>query len=132
MPVYVVRTKDKPEVRKWFSDTERRSKEESLIKNPIKWDLKIIDKGKDVLMVCDAQPVIPHFWVFGWITALAILCIWGVNAGFWIFVSIGCLGYFWSGDFFYRMTVMALRKKAGYVGPIKRVKLDEFIRGVVL
>lgn len=132
MALFVIKTADRPEVNQWFADTLHRSKDDSLVKNPFKWKMKRIKTGRDLFLVMDAQPVIPNFSIFGWVTALAILLTWGFNVGVWIFLGIGLLGYFWTAEFFYHMTLLALRKKAKYQGKIKRIKLADLIREVVL
>lgn len=132
MALFVLRTDDKPEVRQWFSDTLTRSKSNSIIKNPFKWKLKIIKRGRDLLLVCDVQPILFNFSIFGWITALAVFLVWGAHWVVWIGVFVGMLTYFWTSDFYYQMTKLALRKKAKYAGKIKRIELSELIQEVVL
>lgn len=132
MALFAVRTEDKPEVKQWFNETRHRSQDDSFIRNPFKWKLKAIKTGQDLLIVCDVEPVIPNFTIFGWVTSFAIAFIWGVGWYVWPGVCVGMLTYFWTADFYYQMTKVALRKKAKYRGSIKRVKLSELIKEVVL
>jgi len=132
MVLFVVRTKDKAEVRQWFDDTRKRSKDASIVKNPFRWKLKIIKQGRNLVMVCDVQPLIFNFTIFAWISAFAIFFIWGAHLMVLISVIIGMGTYFWTSDFYYQMTKLALRRKAKYSGPIKRVKLAELIRREIL
>lgn len=132
MALFVVRTKDKAEVRQWFDETRERSKENNFIKNPFKWKLKMIKQGRDLLIVCDVQPLIFNFTIFGWVTAFVVFFLWGANWIVWSSVIVGMGTYFWTSAFFYQMTKLALRRKAKYSGPLKRVKLAELIKRVVL
>lgn len=132
MPLFVVKTENNPEVKQWFNETRLRSKEASLIKNPFKWKLKVIKTGKDLLIVCDVQPVIFNFSIFGWVTAFTVFFIWGLHWVVWLGVLVGMMTYFWTSEFYYHMTWLALRKKARYEGSIKRIKFSELIREVVL
>lgn len=132
MALFVVRVEDRKCVRQWFSDTQERSKEDSVLRNPLKWRLNSIKQGKSLLLVCDVEPVFFNFSVFGWVSGVAVFLIWGYHWVLWPCVIIGMMTYFWTADFFFQMTKLALRKKAKYSGPVKRVKLAELIREVVL
>lgn len=132
MALFVLRTESRPEVRRWLDETRLRSQEKSLIKNPFKWKLKVIKTGKELLIVCGVEPVFFNFSIFGWVTALAVFFIWGIHWVVWLGVLVGMLSYFWTAEFYYHMTWLALRKKAKYRGSIKRVKLAELIEEVVL
>lgn len=132
MALFAVRLDDCPAVNKWYSETVERGKQDSLIKNPIKWRWKRFKKGRSVLLVCDASPAYFNFSIFGWITAVGILLIWGMNWAVWVFLAMGMLGYFWTSTFFYHMTWLALRKKMHYKGLLKRVRLRNVVQEVVL
>lgn len=128
MSVLAVRTEDKPEVRQWFNETRARSKTDRFIK----WKMKVIKSGKDLLLVFEFKPVIFNFTIFGWVMAFGVFFVWGLNWVVWAGVVIGMGTYFWTPEFCHHMTILALRKKAKYRGSIKRVKLSELIQEVVL
>ena len=132
MALFALRTRDSRKVREWFSDTQKRSEDKSLLRNPLKWKLKSIKKGQDLILVCDVVPVYFNFSIFGWITGFGVVVIWGYHWVLWPCILLGMLGYFWTWPFFYQMMKLALRMKARYTGPIKRVKLSELIKEVVL
>lgn len=128
MAVLAVRTEAQPEVKSWCDQAVKRGEKDLFFK----WKIKVIPKDQDLLIVMDAQPLIPHFYLVGWLLAFAVLLIWGMNIAVWIGVVIGMGGYFWTASFLHHMIWLALRKKAKYSGRLKRVKLSELVKEVVL
>lgn len=131
MALFIMQTKNRPAVHNWFMETVKRSKDSSAVKNPFTWKLKLERSDNDLLLVCDAQPIIFNFAIFGWFSAVGVLMVWGVNIAFWLLIMLGMMSYFWTADFYYRMSILAL-KKNGYRGEIKRIKPSEYIRRRVL
>lgn len=131
MVVFALKTEDVKEVRQWVKETVERSKETDLIKNPLKWKFQLVKSGGALIMVCDVQPLIFCYPIMGWLIAIIVASVWGFNQVFWISVSLGLTSFFWTAEFFYRMTRLALRKNAKYAGRIDRVKLSDVIKEVV-
>ena len=130
MGLLVLRTEDAPEVRQWCETAVKRGEKDLFYK----WKIKIFHSSKksELLIVIDAQPLIPPFYLAGWAVAFGVLMIWGVNIAVWIGVVIGMGGYFWTSSFLHHMTWIALRKKVKYSGLLKRVKLSDLVKEVIL
>jgi hypothetical protein len=131
MAIFALRVEDRPEVRQWIDATWQRGKHLPVSMNPYVWRFRTIKKKENLLVVCEAKPLIFNFSVGGWIAGLGIVFIVGYHWILWPCVFVGMLGYFWTSDFFYQMSRLAL-KKVKYEGSIKRVKMDDVVREVVL
>jgi hypothetical protein len=132
MALYVLKTEDSALVRTWFEETQKRSKEENVLRNPITWNLKLFRHGKSLMLLCSAKPLYFNFSVFGWITGLGVFIIWGPIWVIWPCVVVGMMGFFWTAEFYAAMTKLALRRKAKYTGRIERIKLGKFIEEVMM
>jgi len=129
--LYAFKTDHCREVDDWIKATKERAKDDSMIKNPFKWRIKQrTKKGKSILIV-EVTVLFPNLTIFGWITGAMVLMVWGATK--WIIpcLVLGCLGIFWTSEFFFLMNKKALRK-AGYLGEIKRLKYGQVIREVIL
>lgn len=131
MPVYVLRTLKVKSVVKWVDDTRRRSESGNLLKNPFKMQFRVYKNADHLLLLCKVNPIYPNFSVFGWLTGFAVLLIWGYHWILWPCLLVGMMGYFWSSPFYAFMTRVALRKKAKYSGPIKRLWMSHFVEEVM-
>jgi len=129
--LYAFRTDKSEAIIRWLKQTRERCRDNNILKNPFNSRFKQLTRKDCLLLVFEVNPLYPNFSVFGWLTGLAIWIIWGWTL--WIIpcLFIGCLSVFWSADFYFLMTKLGLRK-AGYKGPVKRLKLSQFIQEVVL
>lgn len=131
MSLYAFKTENHNAVIEWVSATKQRAKDTSLIKNPLNWRIKTIRREDFLYVIVEAKPVYFNFSWFGWVTAGGLLVILGLSAWIIPFLVIGCLGIFWTAEPVFLLTKKALRKH-GYSGSIKRLKLGDMIREVVL
>ena len=131
MAMYGMMLEKQDAVSKWIAQTNERTKEESFLKNPFKTKMKFWLRKKEVLLLIDIQPLYFNFTIFGWLLAVGTLIAFGF--GWWLIpgIVLGCLGVFWTADFYFLMAKLGLRK-AGYTGKVKRLKLSEIIREVIL
>lgn len=128
MILYAIKTDKDPAVDTWIKETKERSKENSMLKNPFMWKIKKVKKN---ITVFDVRVLFPNFSWMGWVTGVMVLFVWGATKWLIPCMIVGGLGIFWTGEFFFWMTKKGL-KKAGYSGPVKRLKLREVIQEVVL
>lgn len=130
MAVYGMVLDKQDSVMQWIADTSRRGKEEGLVKNPFKVRIKFWLRKKEVLLVMSMNSVYFNYTIFGWVAAVASYLLLGF--GWWLFpwVVFGCLGVFWSPEFYYWTTRLGL-KKAGYTGKFRRLRLKDIIQEVV-
>jgi hypothetical protein len=130
MAMFGLRLGKEDAVMDWISSTSRKSKDDNFIKNPFKMNMKFWLKNEEVLLLMDIQPLYFNFTIFGWLASIGSLIILGF--GWWIIPGIvfGCLGVFWTSEFYYWMAKLGLRK-AVYKGKVKSVSLVEVIREVV-
>ena len=131
MVVFAVRVSDCVEFRNWLKKTIDRGKNLPVAKNPFEWKFKTFKKNKNVLLVCEARPLLFNFSYMGWLSALGIFLTFGLHWILWPCVIVGMLGYFWTSGFYYNLLWIALKKQSKSV-VVKRVKLDDVIREVVL
>ena len=131
MSLYAFKTDHSTPVTKWVNATRKRGKSNNVLKNPFIWTIKTFKRKDDLIVVVDAKPLLPNFSWMGWMGGVMILFVWGASTWLIPFLVLGCLGVFWTAEFLFLMTRKALRKH-GYSGPIKRLKLTEFIREVIL
>lgn len=99
-----------------------------MLKSPFTGRFKQCCNG---LIVVEINPLYPNFSLFGWLSGIGVMFVWGVTAWLipcWI---IGCTGIFWSSHFYYWMNKKGLRK-AGYSGSMDRVKLTNLIKEVIM
>lgn len=132
MVVFALRTDHCGAVEKWLRETKTRSKSENFLQNPFKMRFRRYRSENGLILVFDVRPLFPNVTFFGWIIAVAVLFIFGrVNWVVWGGVILGMLGYFWTADFFYQMSKIAI-KKAGYKGSkIKRIRLSSLVEEVM-
>ena len=131
MAVFALRTLDHSAVDEWVYASMQRGKHLPIARNPYEWRFKKVKKKDSLFVVCEVKPLVPPFYLGGWIAGAGVFLVWGYHWVLWPCVVVGMLGYFWTGEFFYQMSRLALRK-AGYKGSIKRIKLSELVREVVL
>lgn len=131
MAVFALRTEDHSTVDEWVYASIQRGRYLPATKNPYEWRFKKVRRKDSLLIVCEAKPLIPQFFWGGWIAGAGVFVVWGYHWVLWPCVLVGMLGYFWSSEFFYLMSRLALRKE-GYKGSIKRVRLVELVKEVVL
>lgn len=130
MAVFGVKTQDVASARRFIDETKQRFKGDNIINNPFTAWLKTFEyENTELITVVSMRPLWPNFapWVallclfpilmFGWVTSWTA---WAVPLFFLV------LGFFWTEDFFYLMFVLGLRK-AGYKGPVKKVKRTALI-----
>jgi len=121
--------KDKA-VAKWIAETTKRTQEENFLKNPFKTKIKFWLKKKQLLLLMDITPIYFNYTIFGWVMSAGTLLMFGLGWWVWPGIILGCLGFFWTSEFYFEMTKLGLRR-AGYKGKIKRMRLGEVIREVV-
>ena len=131
MSLYAVKVDKDESVDIWIKATLIRSKVENFLKNPFKWRIKKVSRGGEWILVFDVSVLFPNFSVFGWISAIAILFVWGWTRWAIPGIAVGSTGFFWRPVFFYWMTRKALRN-TGYKGPIKRLWLKAIVKEVIL
>lgn len=132
MPVYALKTQKARSVQKWLKETKARSKEGNMLKNPFMMEFRSYSNKSDLILLCKVKPLYPNVSIMGWISAFAIVFVWGWHWVLWPCIILGMLGYFWTSEFYATMTRIALRRKAKYTGPIKRLRLAKFIEEVLL
>ena len=130
MAIYGMMLEKQDAVSKWIAETDKRSKEENFFKNPFKLRMKFWLRKKEVLLIMDIKPLYFNFSVFGWFMSAGALFMFGFGWWLWPGIILGCLGVFWTADFYFFMAKLGLRK-AGYKGKIKRLKLGDIIREVI-
>jgi len=130
MSLYSFKVQNDPLVRKWLAQTEKRSADENLLKNPYNWKFFVHEDKQALVVFILAEPVYFNYSIFGWFTALTIFAVAGFT--FWVlpFVFLGCLGIFWTAEPLYLFTKKALRK-IGYKGEIKRLRLKKAVMEVL-
>lgn len=131
MSLYAMQLNKSPEVDEWLKQTMERSKDNSMLKNPFVWRIKQRTKKGRSIIVVDVKPLFPNFSWLGWMSGVTVLFVWGATKWLIPCFIVGGLGVFWTSEFFFLMTKKALRK-AGYSGPIKRLKFSAVIREVIL
>lgn len=131
MSLYAIKTENIGVIHKWVEQTVDRGKENNMLKNPYEWKITKVRKKNDLIVVIDAKPLYPNFSWLGWMGGVMVLFVWGASKWLIPCCIVGCLGIFWTADFMVLMTKKALRK-AGYTGPIKRMKHSEIIKEAIL
>lgn len=124
-------TEKDQEVEDWVKATKERGKEKSLLKNPFHWKFKTFKLKDEFVVVMEGRPVFFNFSIFGWVSAILIVLVWGFSGWVIPFLIIGALGFFWTGNFLYFGVVIALKKR-GYKGRVRRLRHAELIKRVVL
>lgn len=130
MALFAVKTDRSDAVADWFNETTSRARESNMLKNPFNIRVKRIFRRTYWVLVLEVSPVYPNLSIFGWMTAVGIVMLWGWT--WWLLpaVFIGCLGVFWTSEFYFLVTKMGLRK-AGYKGPVKRLRFADVIKEVI-
>lgn len=106
---------------RFFVETRERLKASNYMKNPFTGGITslALDSSQDVHIV-RINPIFFNFSIFGWISALGILYIFGPVWMIYPPLFIGLLGFFWSKWFFIFVIKKGL-KKAGYKGAVEVV-----------
>ena len=132
MAIFGVITDNKKSVRDYIKVTADRMASDNFVKNPFSAYCKIISYNGDdkkSLSVFKMFPLWPNFppYVALFLT-VGVVLFNGITPTFWFilpFFFLG-LGFFWSETFFY-WSFKAGLKKAGYQGPINKIKKDDLI-----
>jgi hypothetical protein len=118
-------------VTKWIADTKKRTTYDNVFKNPFKTKIRFWNKKGEVLLLMDITPIYFNYSIYGWFMSAGTLLLFGFGWWMWPGIVLGCLGLFWTSEFYFVMTKLGLRR-TGYKGKIKRMKLSRLIREVVL
>lgn len=130
MVLFAMRTGNSRDVERWLSQTIARSKEENMLRNPFNMRFKKVRTKKGLLLVFEVKPLWPNVTFFGWLIAFTLFVLLGPSFWVWPGIVLGCLGYFWTSEFFYLMSKLGI-KKAGYSGEFKRVRLSKVVEEVM-
>jgi len=129
--LYSFKTDKSNVVAEWLKATKERGKNDSMIKNPFLWRIKRLTRKGKFVVVVETTILFPNFSWIGWMMGAMIILVFGATKWLIPCLVLGCLGVFWTSEFFFLMTKKALRK-SGYSGPIKRLKHSDTIREVIL
>ena len=109
-----------------------RTTDNNLLKNPFSWKIKKVIVGNCFIYVCKVYPVtVPNITPFFWIAAAGTVVIWGAGWVTWVLCALGCLGFFWTSQFYYAMIKLMLFKK-GVSKCCHRLKLVDLVEEVIL
>lgn len=132
MAIFGVRTDNKPVVKQFVKEVAERVNGGDLVKNPFTGYAKIIvtkPNPQETTTIIKMSPLWPNFAPWGALmTFIGWLIFGGVTHPFYLLIPLSflVLGFFWTEDFFYLTFKLGLRK-AGYKGPIKRIKLKVLV-----
>ncbi len=114
--------------KRFFTETAERLKEEHLVKNPFIGKIKKMGS----VYVVQMDPVYFNFTWLIWLVFFASIIGFGFRYKWHIpMMLIASLGIFWTRYFFFFMMKKGL-KKAGYLGPIRMIGVNEIIKREVL
>jgi len=130
MAVFGVEIENNSITRKYLRETKKRFETPDLARNPFNAYLKVVNKlkgDKDLITVFSMRPLWPNFPPFVALLSSLSLLLFGASIGWFIIpILFLLLGFFWTETFFYLMFRAGL-KKAGFKGPVNRLKKDELI-----
>ena len=132
MALFGVRTDDTVISNNFIDDVSERLEGVNLAKNPFNgYAKRFLDDATDLVTVFNMKPLWPNFgpWV-ALISCVPIMLFtdwpWAVSKLFIIPLFFVGLSFFWSETFFYFSFIAGL-KKAGYRGPIKKLKKNDLV-----
>ena len=120
MAIFGILTDNTKEVNEFLEKTIERGKEENLLKNPFRIDIRVFPSEKQIISVFRMTPVYFNYSLFGFPPLIFILALVGLTWWLLPFAILVSLGIFWRREFYYLMSRLGLRK-AGYKGKIKFV-----------
>lgn len=107
MAVFGVRLPAEQKTEKFIEETRNRFAGDNIIKNPFRADIRQFGN----VYIFKMDPVYPNVTWVGWMGAFATFFFAGWT--YWLIPSIliGCLGFFFTGRFFYQIFSVSCKKK---------------------
>jgi hypothetical protein len=117
MAFFIVKTRNEPLVRSFFSDVKARLENDDLLKNQYRGNIFFKAKDKEAYFFIKMSPIWFGFYKFGifpFILGLFFMKVWLWLPGL---IILG-FGFFWSPFFLFFLIFLGLRKK-GYKGRVR-------------